>query len=597
MQPRQATGRNQACWLYGLIWLGCLVWSACSKGSQASPIACDQGTLCRDTDCDSICDFDEGDDSLRDTDGDGTPDFKDGDADNDGIRDREEAGDDDPATKPFDRDENGVPDYLDPLYPLHPRRRPLAEDASMMPAATSDAGPMAGSMSEPQAGAAAPVCGAEQVVGGGCTSDEVGGAACDGLDNDCDGVIDDHHACDCARGAVRSCFAGPPERRNVGACSTGTQRCVGGEFPMWGPCEGSIEPVREICDGLDNDCNGCTDELSGCASALSCPAPGDPRIPDASPFVAYSLDATRFYAAPDALEYHWFITGSPCDRLFRRVDPTASEQSGKQSFVLFEPNNAKTEALFTLSGSYGVTLVIDTPSGSLRCDFALRVRAPGMRVELCWDKTGPSAAARGDAVDLDLHLGKTGETSAFLTPNDCYWQTCRGDRTPWDYPNTTQLALCTGFAAQNYAEYVELGFCPNPRLDADNRLDARSRAGYVTENINLDHPRAGDRFRIGVQYNENILSDASDADAGTNDSIVTRAMVNVYCDGALRGSFGGDPENSGDREQLKLSEKGELWRVADILVSDTGCDVLPLSDPSQPGRYWVSAHDSSYGAP
>ncbi|MBU0549935.1 hypothetical protein KJ940_00430, partial [Myxococcota bacterium] len=88
-------------------------------------------------------------------------------------------------------------------------------------------------------------CGAEQ-YGASYQAEE---ARCDGLDNDCDGEIDE--GCVCVTGAVQNCGS------DEGACAHGTQTCVEGD---WGPCEGLVGPRDEICDGLDNDCDGEVDE-------------------------------------------------------------------------------------------------------------------------------------------------------------------------------------------------------------------------------------------------------------------------------------------------------------------------------------------------
>jgi len=397
-------------------------------------------------------------------------------------------------------------------------------------------------------------------VADGCGAQEICG---NGADDDCDGASDE--GCACVPGAVQQCFRGPPGRREVGACLDGTQTCnVMGT--SWGPCTGGLSPGAEICDGLDNNCNGCADDVPGCMGvALHCPAPGS--LPDGAPFENYVIDGSGFYTGA-VQSWAWDVTGGPCDQLF-----LTTTNPVRQTFTLSGANTSSLTLRPSLSGDYHVRARMTVAGGQqYACTFVVHVFNPGLRVEMCSDRSG--------STDVDLHLHRPGTTTAWFTnTDDCYYGNCKASSSGapnWGYPNSP-LGECVG--GPEGAQWMsQVGACRNPRLDIDS-----IQANGVPENINVDVPNNGETFRVMTHYY-----------SGTGN---VHPMVNIYCGGNLRGTYGG-PGNPVPNFDTSGSTTGDIWRVVDAQVSVMGgvtvdCNLTPLHPPGMTTGYWIT-NDRTY---
>jgi hypothetical protein len=212
---------------------------------------------------------------------------------------------------------------------------------------------------------------------------------CDGVDNDCNGKVDDGITCDCKpSGELRKCFSGPQKSANVGACKTGTQSCTRGN--EWSSCLAEVLPSAEICDGLDNDCNGKVDDGIAC----NC-KPGDSKNcytgPSKNKGVGSCKEGTQFCGANndwascvgDVLPSAEFYDGidNDCDgTVDNNIAPTVLPSSSTANLAPVQLTPKTNNAVGTFKGAPNVNKVIlqvpwktanfpTTPGALLRCEL------------------------------------------------------------------------------------------------------------------------------------------------------------------------------------------------------------------------------------
>lgn len=97
---------------------------------------------------------------------------------------------------------------------------------------------------------------------------------CNGVDDDCDTLIDEE--------SDAPCYDGPEGTEGVGPCRAGIMRCVaapGSQVEAFGKCEGQVKPETEQCNAVDDDCDGEIDLSNGTPAMQAC-YPFDDGVPD-----------------------------------------------------------------------------------------------------------------------------------------------------------------------------------------------------------------------------------------------------------------------------------------------------------------------------
>jgi hypothetical protein len=384
-----------------------------------------------------------------------------------------------------------------------------------------------------------------------CGAEELCDGINKGLDDNCDGEVDE--GCACKGGQASSCFKGDPSYLNDPGCNPGTMSCT--ELGTWGPCNGGNHAtLDELCYSADQQ---------GCHPINAVPFQTTDLLTGTGNFSNGADSGSFEVTCPAGV--------NPCPA------PSGNDFTALQS------------------GEYTITYTKVDNGVESTCEFPLYVGAPGLRVELSWNfADGP--------FDLDLHMKQPMSTANWEvsggTGADCGFSNCRAynftsnsgpnwfppanmvpDPVNWYEDPIYDLNSCY-FAPVDGPDWVAHGQgCHSPRLDLDNisctpsETDPTSSSFCAPENINIDYPPQNEWIRIGVhQYSH-------------SSGATVFPSVKIFCNGALAAELGALGYNAPFDWTNAESGNDEYWVVADVAFiedecNSTQCVVQPIyTDP------------------
>jgi len=187
---------------------------------------------------------------------------------------------------------------------------------------------------------------------------------CDGIDNDCDGEIDE---------GTQATFFADLDEDGYGDADAAVVACEApeGHVPTDGDCDDGLAAIfpgaPEVCDGRDNDCDGGVDEAFLVFTDADGDGFGDPASAtvDCEPepdlvAIGGDCDDSRRDVSPDGVEI--------CDGIDNDCDPQTSE-AGLATF-LAEDGRVDVDVSSTLAGTMAepALVVLDEPGTLAICE-------------------------------------------------------------------------------------------------------------------------------------------------------------------------------------------------------------------------------------